>query len=241
MTAILNLSHLSFLEGYCCSTPQSDIYPPAASGHFALTSEQWFGGADAEPPQFDLETLYNAEAAPNANAAKPSPLTAITTHTPQPSISYIAEPVRSSVSPIKEIFRPVAAPITIPSAADSLKDVRPRSPIKPVAAVPPSKVFTPTITTPVNAAAVAANGAITEQLVKITALLESQNLTLESQNRQIQELTREVDTLKERVGDSIVPVASLPTNEELEELEEESRRKDEIIRKLELELEEARS
>jgi len=77
--------------------------------------------------------------------------------------------------------------------------------------------------------------------VKITALLESQNLTLESQNRQIQELTREVDTLKERVGDSIVPVASLPTNEELEELEEESRRKDEIIRKLELELEEARS
>lgn len=102
-------------------------------------------------------------------------------------------------------------------------------------------MFTPTITTPVNAAAVAANGAITEQLVKITALLESQNLTLESQNRQIQELTREVDTLKERVGDSIVPVASLPTNEELEELEEESRRKDEIIRKLELELEEARS
>lgn len=83
----------------------------------------------------------------------------------------------------------------------------------------------------------AANGAIAEQLAKITALLESQNVTLISQNQQIRELTREVDTLKERVGDT-APTTVVVGNEELEE---ESRRKDEIIRRLELELEEARS
>ncbi|KAF8254188.1 DUF1900-domain-containing protein [Wilcoxina mikolae CBS 423.85] len=243
---------ISFIVPRRAETYQSDIYPLAASGEFALTAEQWYGGADAEPPQFDLETLYTVEGTPQTTIAKPFVPTAAPAHISQSSVSSIVEPVRTPVSPVKEIFGLSAAPIIIPaSTADLPTDIHTKTLIKPVAAVSSSKVFipaspvaTPTAVptgVPADVAAAAANGAITEQLVKITALLESQNLTLVSQNQQIKELTREVDTLKEKVGDSTVPVPPISTSEGLIELEEESRRKDEIIRKLELELEEARS
>jgi intracellular sulfur oxidation DsrE/DsrF family protein len=76
------------------------------------------------------------------------------------------------------------------------------------------------------------------QLSKITQLLESQSITLNKQNQQIERLTREVDVLNEKVAGSEEVVVK---GAGVEELEEEAKRKDERIRKLELELEEARS
>lgn len=66
---------------------------------------------------------------------------------------------------------------------------------------------------------------IPEQLLRITDLLETQTKQLQSQNSQISELTRELDGLKTQIHGE----------------QSESARKDEIIRKLELELEQARS
>jgi len=66
---------------------------------------------------------------------------------------------------------------------------------------------------------------IPEQLVRITALLETQNKLLASQTDQIGTLTTEVDQLKMQISGE----------------QSESAKKDEIIRKLELELEQARS
>ena len=67
--------------------------------------------------------------------------------------------------------------------------------------------------------------AIPEQLVRITALLETQNKLLASQTDQIGTLTTEVDQLKMQISGE----------------QSESAKKDEIIRKLELELVQARS
>ena len=77
------------------------------------------------------------------------------------------------------------------------------------------------------------------QLGKITQLLEQQHVTLVNQSEQIGKLTREVDVLKEKVAGSEEVVVRKGLG--VEELEEEGKRKDERIRKLELELEEARS
>jgi len=226
----------------------------------ALSAGDWFGGADAEPPQFDLETLYQ----PGASSASPPPAPTVSTtvpsarkntlhtHTPSPSITAIMDSFRSPVSPVKETSKPVAAaPAATPSSTiEKELPIRPKSPTKTTTAPPPQAATppvaspaptpgsapTPAVSTP--AAPVApmapsfAESNFTDQLVKITTLLESQNETLAAQNAQIRELTKEVDTLKERIvdGGTSVVVGN-------EELEEESRRKDEIIRKLELELE----
>lgn len=66
---------------------------------------------------------------------------------------------------------------------------------------------------------------IPEQLVRITALLETQNRLLASQTDKITALTTEVDQLKMQISGE----------------QSEGVKKDEIIRKLELELEQARS
>jgi coronin-1B/1C/6 len=186
----------------------------------------------------DMETLYDTEAAAAAASAnKPFvPAVASVLQTPRQSIS---EHNRAPTSPVKET--PREAPKPSPAVDSPREVVRPKSPVRTS-----TSTFTPPPLKSVNApAAVVAAApltssfneqALTDRLEKITALLEKQNLTLATQNEQIRELTKEVDTLKEKIGDSATTV--VVGNEELEE---ESRRKDEIIRKLELELEEARS
>jgi coronin-1B/1C/6 len=184
----------------------------------------------------DMETLYDTEAAAAAATAnKPFvPAVASVLQTPRQSIS---EHNRAPISPVKET--PREAPKPSPAVDSPREVVRPKSPVR-------TSTFTPPPLKSVNApAAVVAAAppapsfneqALTDRLEKITALLEKQNLTLATQNEQICALTKEVDTLKEKIGDSATTV--VVGNEELEE---ESRRKDEIIRKLELKLEEARS
>ena len=248
-----------------------------------MSAEQWFGGANGEPPKFDMESLYNAESETAAVSTpmpaaltKPftpptaqAPTKTTTAHTSQPSISSVREQLfKSPPSPVKETPPPLKrdeAPAMSPNPQAEFKEtIRTRSPTKgtftppPLKAVTPPRAATPPLATP---SAPSPNEiAISEQLQKITLLLESQNKTLISQNDQIRELTKEVDTLKEKVGDGVVKEVKEDEGEtgeterekevvELlekekganEELAEESRRKDEIIRKLELELEEARS
>lgn len=65
---------------------------------------------------------------------------------------------------------------------------------------------------------------VLDKLEKITALLEVQTHQLASQDVKITELTRELDAINAKIDDL-----------------SESTRKDEVIRKLELELEQARS
>ncbi|KAI5787486.1 hypothetical protein FPQ18DRAFT_345929 [Pyronema domesticum] len=83
-----------------------------------------------------------------------------------------------------------------------------------------------------------------ERIESQTEQINVQSEQIKKQNAQIQELTKEVDTLKEKVEKvNVGNTDSAPTTVVVgnEELEEEGRKKDEIIRKLELELEEARS
>jgi len=231
----------------------------AASGTAALSSGDWFGGADAEPPQFDLETLYQPGASPAPGSAAPASATApstrkntLHTHTPSPSIAAGLDSFRTPVSPVKETPKPAAAaPAATPTpTVEKELPIRPKSPTKTTTAPPPKAATPPAAATPAPTPVATATPAVaptpvapsfaesilTDQLVKITTLLESQNETLAAQNAQIRELTKEVDTLKERIvdGGTAVVVGN-------EELEEENRRKDEIIRKLELELAEART
>ncbi|KAA8895509.1 hypothetical protein FN846DRAFT_334256 [Sphaerosporella brunnea] len=230
---------ISFVVPRRAETYQSDIYPPATSGKAALSAEAWFGGEDADPPMIDMETLYSADAAAAAAAASKPFVPAISSaqHTPRQSVSE-----RAPTSPIKET--PKAFPATVtpsPVAEPSREIVRPKSPVRTSTFTPPplKAVTPPAAATPVpNATPVPTfnEKALTDRLEKITELLEKQNLTLVAQNDQIRELTKEVDTLREKINESATTV--VVGNEELEE---ESRRKDEIIRKLELELEEARS
>ena len=204
-------------------TYQSDIYPPAASGEFALTAEQWFAGADAEAPQFDLETLYATEGVPKTTmaqpfvsvaaaapaaaqaaqaAAAPAPTKTTTARAPLPSVSPAVEPVALATGPAGETARPTSL-IASPVATEPPKDVGPRSPVKAAAAAaaaPPPKAAISPAPAPALAAAPAAPAhtaalAANDAITEQLSELQSQNVTLISQ---VRELTRELDTLKKR-------------------------------------------
>ena len=212
-------------------TYQSDIYPPAASGEFALTAKQWFAGADAEAPQFDLETLYATEGVPKTTmaqpfvsvaaaapaaaqaaqaaqaAAAPAPTKTTTAHAPLPSVSPAVEPVALATGPAGETVRPTSL-IAAPVSTEPPKDVGPRSPVKAAAAAaaapPPKTAISPTPALALAAALAAP--AHTAALAANDAITE-QLAKLESQNvtltSQNRELTSELDKLKERVGDKL--------------------------------------
>lgn len=263
-------------------TFQDDIYPECPSSESALNAEAWFNGENAARKMFNLEDLYNADAAeppvaatttkafnpatttataaptPAAIPARaPSPTKTYTAHTPKASITSIPDSSRSVASPARETV--AATPITVkptpvpesPKPVTSPVAARPHSPIKRASFPPQTVAVSSPAPAPAPAAAPASpaepSPAVMDQLAKITGLLQVQNETLiqqneqlKSQNDQIAKLTKEVDTLKEQLAsqnddkDTVVVRGT-------EELEEESKRKDERIRKLELELEEARS
>jgi coronin-1B/1C/6 len=198
---------------------------------------------------FSMESLYSPDGEPSTtpkvtakpftpvatSATAPSPIKASpVVSAPEPKPVSIPESVESAPSPVKETPAPELdekhAPPTAEVVETPKEPVRPKSPVKvapPVvnsSPVKPSAAPPPAAPAPAPAPASAqADNHISEQLSKITSLLEIQNKTLVSQNAQIADLTRELDTLKSKVSDG------------------DSGRKDEIIRKLELELEEARS
>lgn len=269
----------------CCDqaeTFQDDIYPECPSSESALSAEAWFNGENAARKMFNLEDLYNADAAEPPIAATttkafnpatttataaptsaavparaPSPTKTYSAHTPKASITSIPDTSRSVASPARETI--AASPITVkptpapesPKPVTSPTTVRPHSPIKRASfPAQPAAVSSPAPALSSAAAPASStepSSVVMDQLANITALLKVQNKTLnqqneqlKSQNDQIAKLTKEVDTLKEQLAsqsdekDTVVVRGT-------EELEEESKRKDERIRKLELELEEARS
>jgi coronin-1B/1C/6 len=229
----------------------SDIYPPCFSGESSLTAEAWFGGENAEPKSMDLEALYVADggapdptpktpATPSTSTPSAPKTTSVVATGPPPAKTTITPPKpvpapeisKAPSSPVKETLTPTPAakddtpkPILIEESAkvaDKIPDI-PNPPLN----LEPTKPPTPSAISPPATPAVD-NSKIEEQLAHITTLLEQQNKQLVSQNEHIAELTKEVDTLRGQV------------NANAKESEESSR-KDEIIRKLELELEEARS
>lgn len=223
----------------------SDIYPETYSGESALTAEAWYGGADAEPKMFDMETLYTPESLPSS--APKTPISVVAT-TPAPAKTAVAPPkptVVESANPKpaspKETPTPTEKRVPSPILVETTAKVADKNPEIPNPGISPTKPsITPAparqqIQSPVSVPQSATLQAppptpmdtnIVEQLARITALLETQNKTLASQDRHISDLTKELDALKNKVD---------------ARGSEESSRKDEIIRKLELELEEARS
>ena len=221
-----------------------------------LTADAWLGGQNAEQQTMDLETLYGGDgqssAAPKAlktPLTQPAPSVAAravvesasikitTTPLPKPA----PEPSKTPVSPVKETPVPARIPseerAPKPILTEELARVVDRAPEPPnptlQAKQEPAKQATPPPQHPTDPG-------IADQLARITSLLEIQTKTLASQNEQlanqneqlanqnehIAELTKELDTLKDKVATKS---------------NEESSRKDEIIRKLELELEASKS
>ncbi|KAF8423579.1 hypothetical protein EV426DRAFT_117682 [Tirmania nivea] len=232
---------ISFVVPRRAETFQNDIYPPAPSGRPGLKSSEWFGGKDASVPLFDLEQLYSPEgAAVDVSMAKT--FTPVAAAVPAPVA--VSKPVAPVETKIAASAPPAAeSPVRPPSPAKqdpapqtfeipALKKVaRPPSPVKPES----PKAEKPVVTTKTDFPASPVNVqdtpdisvlvTIPEQLVRITALLETQNKVLTSQTDQIAALTTEVDHLKMQISGE----------------HSENAKKDEIIRKLELELEQARS
>jgi coronin-1B/1C/6 len=136
------------------------------------------------------------------------------------------------VSPVKE--RPV--PVPVPSEdkvpkpifveqTAKVADKIPEIPNPPLHPQKEPEVRSPTPPSPAPAHPPGYD-AIADQLVQVTSLLDQLNKKVASQSELISALTKELSTLKSGV-DSMAS--------------EENRRKDEIIRKLELELEASRS
>ncbi|KAF2187399.1 coronin-6 [Zopfia rhizophila CBS 207.26] len=134
-------------------------------------------------------------------------------------------------------FEEVPKPVERPTAARQEEKTRgpaiskepepPKPTPAPTKTSPSSSQPTPTPTTASTPAPSAAAGAavgIKDYLTDIKAMLESQNKTMSNQSEQIASLTMEVNLLKAKIG-----------------AQSSDREKDERIRQLELELEEAKS
>lgn len=193
---------------------------------------------------FDMEILYTPEGHLTPTLKTPVavvPTQPVPTKTivPQPKPAAAPEPVKSTPNetpaPALVVEKRAPSPILTESTtkvvdkipeipASNSPPVKPTPPARepahsPMSALAPAKAQAPPPPTPLDTN-------IVEQLARITSLLEIQNKTLASQDKHISELTRELDTLKNKVD---------------ARGGEDSSRKDEIIRKLELELEEAKS
>lgn len=236
---------ISFVVPRRAETFQSDIYPETYSGESSLTAEAWYGGANAEPKMFDMETLYTPESIPSS--APKTPISVVAT-TPAPAKTTIAPPKPTTIEPIaskpaspKETPSPAEKRVPSPIHVETTAKVADKNPEIPNPGISPTKssitlipvrqqiqspVSIPQSATPQAPPPKPMDANIVEQLARITLLLETQNKTLASQDKHISDLTKELDALKIKVD---------------ARGNEESSRKDEIIRKLELELEEARS
>lgn len=194
---------------------------------------------------FDMEILYTPEGHLTQTlktpvAVVPTQSVPTKTNVPRPKPAAAPEPAKSMANPPKETYTPVpivekraSSPIHVESAVKVDKSPEiPTSNSPPLKPTPPARelVHSPvSVPAPVKVQApppTPLDANIVEQLARITSLLEIQNKTLASQDKHISELTKELDTLKNKVD---------------ARGGEDSSRKDEIIRKLELELEEAKS
>ncbi|KAI8941939.1 Coronin-like protein crn1 [Plenodomus lindquistii] len=249
---------------------QSDIYPPTTGSKAGVTAAEWFGGKTALPPKISLESVYDGGApeevaseykAPPPVAAQPSPVKAeapkaapeptpapVASRGPPPSMndnkdslaagaSKFADKDDASDNDSASSFEEVPKPIERPTVAAARQEEK-REP-EPVSKPTPAPTFTPSHvksspsvaeSTPAASSSAPSSGgpagALRDALGDIKHQLEHQNKVMSDQSDQIAILVREVSTLKSKLGSSQGP---------------SDREKDERIRQLELELEEARS
>jgi coronin-1B/1C/6 len=250
---------------------QSDIYPPTTGTKPGTTASEWFGGKTALPPKISLESVYEGGApeevpadykAPASSAPvqsqpatkteppKPAPAAApapVAVRGPPPSVqdnkasladqaSKFADKEEEESEDDASSFEELPRPVERPSAASREEKVpsptvakQPEAPKPaPVPAAAPASAASTSSTTPsqptATPSAASATSGIKDFLHDIKATLEQQNKVLADQSDQIALLMREVSTLKAKIGS-----------------QSSDREKDERIRELELELEEARS
>ncbi|KAF8466649.1 WD40-repeat-containing domain protein [Kalaharituber pfeilii] len=241
---------------------------PRRLGRPGLTASEWFGGKDASIPLFDLEHLYSADGTGvDVSAAKT--FEQVTAPSPAPvPVKQPATPVETKVavtvlppasenpvrppSPIKQeapqtfeipALKKVGRPSTPPQAAPMQAEPKVEKPapveIKRESPTTAAPVFLQHAYWKQTTADISVLASIPTQLQKITTLLETQNKQLESQTDQISELTKQLECQTLHVSELTKEVDGLKTQIGSEQAE--SAKKDEIIRKLELELEQARS
>ncbi|KAH7061073.1 actin-binding protein-like protein [Macrophomina phaseolina] len=245
---------------------QEDIYPPTTGLKPGMSAAEFWEGKDAVPPKFSLEATYEGTApvevpsdykptpapapAPKAEPksepkAEPSPAPAArgppaSVNDNKASMADMAakfvdkdEPEESADE--ESSFEEIPKPVERPSATAARQEEKTRGPEISKAPEPevvseraakaesePVKETPRSVSTSSTAASSAAAG-IKDYLSDIKSMLENQNTQLASQLEQITHLTSEVNLLKTKVADLT------------------STEKDEKIRQLELELEEARS
>ena len=245
---------------------QSDIFPPTNGSNPGVTADEWFGGKTALPPKISLESLYNGEAPkevpsdykpPQPAAAQtpvkaeapkpaPEPTPAPVSRGPPPQLKDNAslssqadkfaekdgESDKESESSFEEVSKPVQRPSVTAAKQEEKTSVRepeqqkftPPAQLKPV--TPPAE-STPAPAASSTPSAGGPAGALRDALGDIKSQLEHQNRVMADQSDQIALLMKEVLQLKITAGS--------------QSQDPSSREKDERIRELELELEEARS
>ncbi|KAF2456292.1 hypothetical protein BDY21DRAFT_372430 [Lineolata rhizophorae] len=262
---------ISFIVPRRAEVFQNDIYPPTLGLKPSMSAANWFAGNEGLPPKISLESVYEgeeptvlppesykpavsaAQPAPAANAPppkkeepKPAPTSApAAARSPPPSMkenkASIAEmankyadnePEESEedeTSSFEEVPKPVERPAqkvaepVKPSLVAAAAPPQPKPAAQPTL-TPSSPPQTAEAPTPRAPAATAAAEGIKGTLAEIKSMLEMQSKAMTTQSDQIAQLTAEVDTLKTRLGE-----------------QRSDREKDERIRRLELELEEAKS
>ncbi|GME34887.1 hypothetical protein GTA08_BOTSDO00645 [Neofusicoccum parvum] len=252
---------ISFIVPRRAEVFQGDIYPPATGLKPGMSASEYWGGKEAIPPKFSLEATYEGEApvevpseskpvstpapAPRAEPKpepKPEPTPAPAARSPPPSVNENKASMASMASKFADkdeaessadeasSFEEIPKPAERPSATAARQEEKTRGPeisrapepiSEPKAAEPEA---TPRSVSGASGAAHSAAAGIKDHLAEIKTMLESQNIQMTSQMEQITHLTAEVNLLKTKVAD-------LSSGES----------KDERIRQLELELEEARS
>ncbi|KAF2126312.1 coronin-6 [Dothidotthia symphoricarpi CBS 119687] len=242
---------------------QSDIYPPTNGTTPGTTASEWFGGKTALPPKISLESVYEGEEPKEvASDYKPAQISPASTFSPtkaetpkaapQPAPAARAPPPQlkdnkdslssqadkfadkdassddDSVSSFEEVSKPVQRPSsTVARQEEKTVPIRQPEPAKPTTPTQ-TRSTPPAAATPAPSSAPTPGGpasALRDALGDIRHQLENQTKVMSDQTDQIALLLREVTDLKAKVS-----TGGSPDHE-----------KDERIRQLELELEEARS
>lgn len=240
---------ISFIVPRRSEVFQGDIYPPATGLKPGMSAAEFWDGKEAVPPKFSLEAVYEGTApvevaseykpspapapAPTPKA-EPEPTPAPVSRAPPPSVndnkasmadaaSKFADKDEAESADEDSSFEEIQKPAERQSFTAARQEEKVRGPEPTKAPEPEPVKETPRSASTSSTTASSAAAGIKDYLAEIKSMLENQNTQMASQMEQINHLTAEVNLLKTKVADIT------------------SGEKDEKIRQLELELEEARS
>jgi coronin-1B/1C/6 len=97
---------ISFIVPRRAETFQEDIYPPTVGLKPAMSSAEWFDGAEGLPPKISLESIYDGTGMKEVPAEAPKPA------------SKAPEPVKAP-EPKKEVVKPTPEPTPTPTTLRS--------------------------------------------------------------------------------------------------------------------------